>query len=309
MPRARPAIGTKKSASQHQVASSGLKRATRIESRKIPAIARRRALPRPRLLGRDLAQAGAPGVGEEQDAGEDDADQVDRVEDDGGLRPTVVTEDLAAEGDQHDPGEVEEVEHDQAPVEAGDVAEEAVVDEPEAADHGEADRVGEEVPPLFQQRFAEIVVGDSGLHPQLQDQQRDRDREDAVAEGDDARELNLVLVPLLGGIDARHDPIIKAGRDGTRAAQSPTGVTYWENPFRKGCWATVRSTFMWLSRQSRQTPCDTRSATSTSPERKPADRLRRVLGELRQNGIEAAWRGRRRRPDLGLAGRAAECAG
>jgi hypothetical protein len=130
----------------------------------------------------------------------------------------VVAEDLAAEGDQHDPGEVEEVEHDQAPVEANDVAEEAVVDEPETADYGEADRVSEEVLALVPQRFAELAVGDAGLNAKLQDQQGDRDREDAVAEGDDARELDLVLLPLLRRLDTRHGPIIEAGRDGTAAS-------------------------------------------------------------------------------------------
>jgi hypothetical protein len=57
-------------------------------------------------------------------------------------------------------------------------------------------------------------------HVDRQDQQRDRDREDPVAEGDDPRELDLVpLAPLrlrlLG-----HAGIIEPGRDGTEARSS-----------------------------------------------------------------------------------------
>ena len=49
-------------------------------------------------------------VGEHQVADEDDAREVGRVEDDRAGVAAVVAEHLAAEGDQHDPGEVEEVE-------------------------------------------------------------------------------------------------------------------------------------------------------------------------------------------------------
>jgi hypothetical protein len=42
----------------------------------------------------------------------------------------VVTEYLAAEGDQGDPGQVEDVEGEQPAVKGGDFAEETVVDEP-----------------------------------------------------------------------------------------------------------------------------------------------------------------------------------
>jgi hypothetical protein len=137
----------------------------------------------------------------------------------------VVAEDLTAERDQHDPGEVKEVESDQAPVKAGHVAEEAVVDDPEATDHREAEPVGEEVLALVPQDRPEVVVADVLGHAEIEHQQRDRDREDPVAEGDDARELDLVFLPLLGRLRSRHGPIIEFGRDGTAPCPSaPTMV-------------------------------------------------------------------------------------
>ena len=72
------------------------------------------------------------------------------------------------------------------------------MDEPEAADHGEADRVGEEVFALVPERVVESAPSvRPGSIAEVQHQQRDRDREDPVAEGDDPRELDLVLLPPL----------------------------------------------------------------------------------------------------------------
>jgi hypothetical protein len=85
----------------------------------------------------------------------------------------VVAEDLAAERDQHDP---------------------------KAADHREAERVRQQILPLVPERVGEVVAGDVLRHLEIEHQQRDRDREDAVAEGDDPRELDLVLVAVAGGL-------------------------------------------------------------------------------------------------------------
>jgi hypothetical protein len=53
---------------------------------------------------------------------------------------------------------------------------------------------------------------------QLQDQQRDRDREDAVAEGDDPGELDVLAAPAKVALSLlRFDAgMIGAGADGTR---------------------------------------------------------------------------------------------
>ena len=123
---------------------------------------------------------------------------------------------LLLKGMQDDPGEVEDVEREQAAVEAGHLAEEAMVDDPEAPDHGEAERVGEQVLALVPERLGRRfrpaqMLGDV----ERQHQQRDRDREDAVAEGDDPRELDLVPLPPLRVPLPGHAGIIAAGRDGT----------------------------------------------------------------------------------------------
>ena len=68
---------------------------------------------------------------------------------------------------------------------------------------------------LFPERVADFPVLQIVRDPQGQHQQRDRDREDPVAEGDDAPELELVALPLLRYPLARHPPIIQIGLDGT----------------------------------------------------------------------------------------------
>jgi hypothetical protein len=58
-----------------------------------------------------------------------------------------------------------------------------MVEEPVATDHGEADRKGDEVVGLVSE-FAPQVRGASQVrrYIELKDQQRDRDREDAIGE-------------------------------------------------------------------------------------------------------------------------------
>jgi hypothetical protein len=147
--------------------------------------------------GVDPGQAGVARVGRHPQPGQDHPAQVRRVEDDRRRLTTVVAEHLAAEGDENDPSQVEHVEHEQAAVEGGDFAEEAVVEEPEAADHGEAEDVGEQVLPLPPQRLSQAFTGQLVGDVDRQHQQRDRDRKDPVAEGDDPRELDLVPLPPL----------------------------------------------------------------------------------------------------------------
>ncbi len=108
---------------------------------------------------------------------------------------------------------------DQPPVEAGHFAEEAVVDEPEAADHGEADRVGEEVVPLVPERVAELRRwrGRSG---------RCRCRTSSVIAIAKTPSLKATMrensisfsVAPLRPSRSVHAGIIEAGRDGTVAA-------------------------------------------------------------------------------------------
>jgi hypothetical protein len=82
-----------------------------------------------------------------------------------------------------------------------------VVNHPEAPDDGEADRVCDEVLALFPEDLVEIIAMDVLRHAEVEHEQRDRDREDAVAEGDDARELDLVLLPPLCCPLSRHSPM------------------------------------------------------------------------------------------------------
>src|SRR5689334_21192300 len=90
------------------------------------------------------------------------------------------------------------------------------MDEPKAADHSEADRLGEQVFMLVPKRPPELAVaGMLDIDRDVVDQQRDRDREDAVAEGDDPRELDLVLLSTLRSLRSGYSEIIEIVRDGT----------------------------------------------------------------------------------------------
>jgi hypothetical protein len=105
-------------------------------------------------------------------------------------------------GQERDAAEEQQVEQDQPPVQALDATEQRVVGHPEQPDHGEADRepadLGEGLPELP----AGLEVGDVG-HPQVDDQQGDRDGEDGVAEEQDPVVLELPGsgegAPALGG--------------------------------------------------------------------------------------------------------------
>jgi hypothetical protein len=187
----------------------GSSSATGIEARKTVAMTRARRRPS-RLLGRHLRQAGAVRVRRHQHPG-----QVERVEDDRSGVSTVAPEDLRAEGKEGDPAEVEEVEADQAPVEADDAGEEAVVNHPEAPDDSEADRVCEKVLALFPEDLGEVIAVDVLRHAEVEHEQRFRDRENAVAECNDARELNLILLSPPNRPLSRHGPMIETPRDGT----------------------------------------------------------------------------------------------
>jgi hypothetical protein len=104
----------------------------------------------------------------------------------------------------------------QPPIEGPHFAEEAMVDEPEAGDDGEADRVGEQRFALLPKRVGDFAVSQVRFNRDVEDQQGDRDREDAVAEGDDPRELDLVLLPRLRRLGpTAHPGIIEPGCDGT----------------------------------------------------------------------------------------------
>ena len=95
-----------------------------------------------------------------------------------------------------------------------------MVDDPEAADHGEADREGVEVPVLVEDVVPQLAARGHPMRDlQLKHKQSDRDREDAVAESDDPREFDLVLDPVgIGCAAAYHAPIINAGLDGIEGA-------------------------------------------------------------------------------------------
>ena len=81
-------------------------------------------------------------------------------------------------------------------VEALERREEAVMGDPQPADHREADRIGEQVGLLAEQGLREVGLTLGDQEPQHQ--QRDRDREDAVAEGNDPVELDSRLVAVAG---------------------------------------------------------------------------------------------------------------
>ena len=87
--------------------------------------------------------------------------------------------------DQHEEGEVEP---HQPAVEARECLEEVVVDDPEAADQRKGEHVGGERREQVDQRAAEVLVGDVGSLD-VEHEQRDRHRHDAVREGDEAGQI------------------------------------------------------------------------------------------------------------------------
>ena len=75
----------------------------------------------------------------------------------------------------------------------------------------------------------DLVLRQARLDAEVEHQQRDRDREDPVAEGDDPPELDLVLLPPLRRPLSSHARIMSPGRDGTETRSllecpEPAGV-------------------------------------------------------------------------------------
>jgi hypothetical protein len=62
--------------------------------------------------------------------------------------------------------------------------------DPEAADHGEAQEVREHLGPGVDEEVVQLRAGEAGRDVETEDEQRDRDREHAVRERDEARELD-----------------------------------------------------------------------------------------------------------------------
>ena len=93
--------------------------------------------------------------------------------------------------------EFQVVEAVEAAVEGGDFAEVAVVDEPEAADHREADRVGEEVFPLVPDHLAQLLVGNARVDAEVEDPRALRHQ---FAEGRQKQRRKLP-VPALGAAE------------------------------------------------------------------------------------------------------------
>ena len=94
----------------------------------------------------------------------------------------VVGEQRGREGQERDPHQHEQVHEEEPAVGARDQLEHAVVVHPHDPDHHEREHVGDVGRPLVAERAREVA----GAHVRdldLEDQQRDRDRDDAVAEG------------------------------------------------------------------------------------------------------------------------------
>jgi hypothetical protein len=146
------------------------------------------ARPDPDLLGADLdpellAAPGRGDVGPER--AEADAHQGHRDAVDGRRRLFVLArlqvlgEQGGREGDEDDREEQQQVDEEHDAVGAGQVVDHRVVVDPDDPDHPEADREGGERGPLVAELAPQVLAaGDV----ELEHQQRDRDREDAVAE-------------------------------------------------------------------------------------------------------------------------------
>jgi hypothetical protein len=135
---------------------------------------------------------------------------------------SIGPEQLGRERHEDDQRQVDEVEHHQPRVEAVERREQAMVDEPQAAQHGEADEVGGHVAPQPTQVAGE--VGPAGVrhlrHLEVEDEQGDRDREHAVGEGDDARERDSLDA---AGGRSHHRRMVARRVDGPRVASADRG--------------------------------------------------------------------------------------
>src|SRR6266550_6118781 len=124
--------------------------------------------------------------GVEKDAGEGhrDEDRTESVDDERGrravLREDVLTDQRGRKRNDPDGDQQQEVEVEEAPVDALAVLEERVVIHPDDADGEEAHEVGRIRRPQSQERSAQI--GCVGGYTKLEDEESSRDREDAVAE-------------------------------------------------------------------------------------------------------------------------------
>jgi hypothetical protein len=100
----------------------------------------------------------------------------------GPTRLHVLRQEARRPWDQRDPQQQIEVEKEQAAIHALEVSENCVVVDPDDSDDSEADDVGGLRRPPIEQRVRELTVLDL-RYRNLEDEQRDRDREDPVAEG------------------------------------------------------------------------------------------------------------------------------
>jgi hypothetical protein len=98
------------------------------------------------------------------------------------LRAEGVRDDRCRERYEGHAHQQQQVQNQQRVVDADDVLEDVVVVDPHDADAEEADHVAEVRRPETDQRFTEVLARLDVGHADLDDQQRDRDREDAVAE-------------------------------------------------------------------------------------------------------------------------------
>lgn len=81
----------------------------------------------------------------------------DRVDGDGLRAIAVDAQQPRGEGDEGDDPQVEQVEGQQAPVDAADRAEEGVMAAPEQRDHGEAHRVAEQLTDIARERVPQAL--------------------------------------------------------------------------------------------------------------------------------------------------------
>ena len=123
----------------------------------------------------------------EKDAGERerDEDRPEPVDDERGrgavLGQDVLIDERCRERDDPHGDQEQKVQVEEAPVDARAVLEKGVVIHPDDADREEAHEVRRVGRPEAQERGGQI--GRVSGHAELQDEQRRRDREDAVAEG------------------------------------------------------------------------------------------------------------------------------
>jgi len=106
-----------------------------------------------------------------------------RIDDDSGLKRSILTLELCREWDKHNGRQRHEVEPQQHSIPAFDLDEYSVMCQPERSNNGKTEPGDQDLGKQFVQGVSGAGIGQAASNAQVEDQQGDRDCEHAIAEG------------------------------------------------------------------------------------------------------------------------------